>query len=61
MEKYFGLIIIICFMVYVLLILFIVHKNEIKLQKNQHKHELEMQKNQHQHEIKILKGETSND
>ena len=44
MEKYYGLIIIVCFMVYILLILFIVHKHEIKLQENTYKHELHMQK-----------------
>ena len=50
MEKYVGLIIIVCFMIFGLMILFITYLNGIKLQENQHKHE-----------IKILTGEINND
>ena len=61
MEKYFGLIIIICFMIFISMILFITYLNGVKLQEKQHKHELQMQEKQHKHEIKILTGETNND
>jgi hypothetical protein len=54
MEKYFGLIIIAFFMIFVLMILFITHLNEIKLQENQYKQELEMQENQQKHELQML-------
>ena len=59
MAKYFGLIIIVSFMIFVLMILFITYLNGIKLQDQQYKHEIKMQENQHQHELTIqkLKGE----
>jgi hypothetical protein len=63
MQKYYGLIIIVCFMIFVLMLLFITYLNGIKLQEKQYKHEIEMQKNQHQHELEIqkLKGEIKYD